>query len=335
MNNIFMYSPKELSTDAFLAWYVKEFDGNDVFKGLATKFFYELGLCNSLQDLIRDIHVSRQEKNTDLIIRYSINGKKTQALFENKTYTTAHSNQLERYSKEFSGFQYYKYMKLGYIPFAERKMAVGAGYDVIDVYQLRSALGETPKNMIADQYREFLEEQFIRVQNEIKNELITENKYSLFESSEAQQYILSTLHEKIDKQIPYTLFKFAANSGGTPWTQLDIAIRDNAYDEEAEYLFWRIDKRGKGYYLRLNQYSDIEAQHWPKKEKNLKVLRDFVAPLLKHNGLITASPSNRGIKESEVSIMFFVDNHLSKITPLLPSLSKEISSFYSSFDEWV
>jgi len=335
MNNIFLYSPKELTTDAFLAWYVKEFDRTTASQKLASEFFYGLGLCDSANDLICDIHVSKQEKNTDLIIRYSVNGQKTQALFENKTYTSTHSDQLKRYSENFPDFHYYKYMKLGYINFAEKKHAKDSGYDVIDVCQLRSALGNYPSNLIADQYREFLEIQFIKVQNEIRNDLIKDNKYQLFENSEAQQYILSTLHENIDQQIPYLYFKHSANSGGTPWTELDIAKRENAYGDKTEYLFWRIDKRGKGYYLRLNQYSYIDAQYWPQKEKNLRILRDFVSSLFKKHGLAIGQISNRGIKETEIAILFFVDNHLSKITPLLPLLSQDIFDFYSSFNKWV
>ncbi len=335
MNNIFIYSPKELSTDAFLAWYVKEFDENNSNPQLTTSFFYDLGLCSSQMDKISNIQVSRQEKNTDLIIHYAVNGKETQALFENKTYTTTHSDQLKRYAKNFPDFQYYKYLKLGYVNFAEKQQAKDAGYDVIDVYQLKSALKSSPGNMIVDQYREFLNVQFIQIQDEIRNNLIKENKYELFENSEAQQYILSTLQEALYHQIPYLYFECSANSGGTPWTQLYIAKRDYAYGDESEYLFWRIDKRGKGFYLRLNQYSYIDDKHWTQKEKNLSYLRDFISALLKKYGLIMGSPSNRGMKESEVAIMYYDDNPLSKLMPVLPSLSKEIFDVYSSCNQWV
>ena len=335
MNNIFLYSPKELATDAFLAWCIQEYDGNTAGQKLAGPFFHSLGLCNSQNDLISDIRVSRQEKHTDLIIRYFVNGSATQALFENKIYTTVHSEQLEQYSKDFPDFQFYKYLKLGYINYEERKQVKNSGYTVIDAYKLRSALAHTPSNILVDQYKEFLDTQFIRVQDEIKNELIINNKHQLFERSEAQQYILSSLHEKIDRRIPYLEFKYAANSGGTPWTQLFIAKRDNAYGDEAEYLAWRIDKRGQGYYLRLNQYSYIDDQDWSRKEKNLQILRDFVTHLLERHELVLGPHSNRGRNESEIAIMFFIDNHLSRITHLLPSLSEEISNFYSSYSNWV
>lgn len=337
MNNIFSYSPKELSTDAFLAWYVKELDKSDDGRKLAASFFYSLGLCKSPSDEIRDIRVSRQEKNTDLIISYEVNEKENvKALFENKIYTTTHSDQLERYASDFPDCQYYKYLKLGYVSFAERQQAEASGYEVIDVYQLKSALANSPSNMIVNQYKEFLDVQFIRVQDEIRNNLIKENKYELFERSEAQQYILSALHETLDQEIPdlYLYFKYAANSGGAPWTQLYIAKRDNAYGDKGEYLFWRIDRRKEGFYLRLNQYSYIDRSYWPKKQKNLLYLREFVSPLLEQHDLVSPPPSGRGIKESEVAIMYFAQNPLSKLTSLLPSLSKEISNYYSSCNEW-
>ena len=335
MNNIFQYAPKELATDAFLAWYFTELVENTASQGPATSFFYSLGLCKCASDRIHDIHVSRQEKNTDLILRYSVNGKKVQALFENKTYTSTHSGQLERYLSHFGNFDYYKYLKLGYVTFSERKEAEKLGYGVIDVYRLRSALGDRPSNMIADQYRDYLDTRFIALQHAIRDEMIQDNKYQLLKHSEAQQHILSTLHEQLDGAIPNLHFKPGANVGGSPWTQLDIAKRNNAYAGAAECLYWRIDMRKKRYYLRLNQYSNIDEHAWPRKEHNLNTLRDYVSKLLVGSGLVLGPVSNRGMKESEVAIIFFADNNLSNVVPLMPSLSKDIYGFYSSFSNWV
>ncbi|MEW6078317.1 MAG: hypothetical protein AB1724_10925 [Thermodesulfobacteriota bacterium] len=339
MNNLFECSPKELVTDGFLEWFITELDADPTTRSPISMFFYTLGLCDSSMDSIAIDKISRQEKNTDLIIRYHVNGIKTDALFENKTYTSTHSGQLKRYKDEFPGFKYYKYMKLGYIFYQERKDAAQAGYTVIDVYQLKLALDSVPlNNMLVNQYREFLGARFIDVQNKIFRELVRDNRHSLLEDShgQAQQYILSELHHDLDSQIPYLNFKYAGNKGGTLWTQLDIARRKDAYGSNSEeLLFWRIDKRGKGYYLRLNQYSEIkDANYWPQKKANLQILRNHIEPLMKSKGLVLDKPNNKGMNESEITILFFEDNHIELIKKHLTDLSIDIYKFYSSYN-WV
>lgn len=335
MNNIFNYAPKELVTDAFLAWCFTEFNDNPLIKSKASNFFYKLGLCHSINDDINDIRVSKQEKNTDLIIRYKVNNITHQALFENKIYSTTHSLQLSRYTQEFPDFIFYKYLKLGYINYSEHLEAKAAGYEIIDAKTLNSALNCICfDNYIADQYINFIQKQFINRHDEIINNLIHKNDYNLFEDSQAQQFLLSELHKSIYEIIPYTYFKYAANSGGSPWTQLDIAKRDNAYGEESEYLFWRIDKRAKGYYLRLNQYSYIDNKFSEEKIKNLYYLRSKITPLLQNYGLILGKISNRGVYESEIAIMFFEDNILIDIYKKLPELSIKISDLYRSISKW-
>lgn len=336
MNNIFTHSPKELTTDGFLKWYFIELGENPDLKDKAASFFYELGLCENKTDIINDIHVETQENKTDLTVRYRVNNKETQALFENKTYSTIHSDQLEKYKEQFPGFKY-KYMKLGFINYSEDCEARNAKYAVIDVYKLKTALESVPfNNCIVDQYKDFLDSQYIEVLDDIKQNLINNNEYESFknEHGQAQQYILSELHKSIDGLSPDIKFTYAANRDGSPWVQLDIAKREKAYGDEAEYLFWRIDKRAKGYYLRLNQYSYIDNQFWRQKEKNLGFLKDNVSHLFEEKRLVLGRTSNRGKKESEVVILFFKDNQLSTVSQALPKLSKEINEFYKSTSSW-
>lgn len=299
MNNLFAHSPKELTTDGFLAWYFTELNDDSV-GDKRTYFFYKLGLCDNSNVEIKNINVSRQEKNTDLIVRYQENGVEKQALFENKTYTTTHSDQLRKYSTTFSDFSHYIYLKLGFINHSEKKEATSSGYAVIDVYTLHSALtGFRMKHCIVDQYIEFIETQYIQTLDNIQSNMIKNNNHELLSDAQAQQYILSKLHDSIDGMNPYLYFKFAANSGGAPWTQLDIAKRENAYGDEAEYLFWRIDKRAGKYYLRLNQYSYIESDHWPKKSENLEILRNLVTSMFIDTSIRLGKVANRGMYESE------------------------------------
>ena len=110
-NNIFEYSPKELATDAFLNWIFIEITENPQLVQHGGRFFHLLGLCAFKSDSIRGVSVSRQVKNTDLILQYSVNGIAHHALFENKTFSTFSPGQLNKYKKTFPNYKYYKYLK--------------------------------------------------------------------------------------------------------------------------------------------------------------------------------------------------------------------------------
>lgn len=137
MNNLFSHSPKELTTDGFLSWLILEL-AND--KEQVLIFFKSLGLCHESAKNIEDVTVSRQEQNTDLIVRFSADSTLHSVLFENKTYSTIHSNQLSKYKQKFPDFQGYKYLKLARVNYVERKQAMSYGYDVIDSRCLLNAL---------------------------------------------------------------------------------------------------------------------------------------------------------------------------------------------------
>ena len=327
MNNLFSHSPKELTTDGFLAWFILEIKHDQ--KALGS-FFYNLGLCNDPKSTIDNVSISRQEKNTDLIIRYNVDAIHHQALFENKTHTTIHSNQLSKYKKTFPDFNHYKYLKLARVNYHEQKATKKHGYDVLNAYDLHNALKVLAyDNEIVNQYIQFLKNDFIKIIDEIELSLESENIYSLFSNRQAQQYLIDSLYEKIDGLNESIRFKSRSNVGGSPWTQLDICKRELAYGKTNEYLFWRIDKRAGNYYLRLNQYANIDSDHKINKMKFLEELRTNIQPLFDKYKLNTSKPSNSGVKESEICILFFKDNTINTIKSILPALTKEIMGCYS------
>ena len=120
MNNLFHHSPKELTTDGFLTWLMYEVQHD---QSQIVPLFKKLELCSPQAKLINDIEVKRQASSkkagtnkdgkVDLIVEYKVDGEEFKALFENKTHTTIHSNQLENYKEMFPDCQYYKYLKLG------------------------------------------------------------------------------------------------------------------------------------------------------------------------------------------------------------------------------
>lgn len=330
MNNLFSHSPKELTTDGFLAWLILEIKDNN---NEILIFFKCLGLCSEQANKITNVEVSRQEKNTDLIVRYDVDSTSCGVLFENKTYSSIHSDQLRRYKEIFPNFQHYKYLKLARVNYEERKETRKNGYDVIDSRSLLKALnGLSLGSEILTQYKSFLVEQFVEPIEEIELSMVSENKHHLLSNRQAQQYLIDILYQSVDGINDSIYFKSRSNVGGSAWTQLDIAHKPNAYGNIPEYIFWRIDKKSDDYYLRLNQYAGIDNEYKSKKKENLTKLRDVVEPLFKEYGLTTSSPSNRGVKESEISIIFFKNNSLESVVDSLAPLTKKVIALYQNVE---
>ncbi|EGR0269582.1 hypothetical protein [Vibrio alginolyticus] len=326
MNNLFSHSPKELTTDGFLAWLILEIKDNN---NEILTFFKRLGLCSEQADKITNVEVSRQEKNTDLIVRYEVDSTSCGALFENKTYSSIHSDQLRRYKEIFPNFQHYKYLKLARVNYEEKKETRKYGYEVIDSKSLLKALdGLSLDSEILTQYKSFLVEQFVEPIAEIEYSMVSENKYHLLSNRQAQQHLIDILYQSVDGINDSIYFKSRSNVGGSAWTQLDIAHRLNAYGDISECIFWRIDKKSGDYYLRLNQYAGIDNEYKSKKKANLKKLRGVVEPLFKEYGLTISNPSNRGVKESEISIIFFKNNSLESVVDAFVPLTKKVISLY-------
>ena len=326
MNNLFSHSPKELTTDGFLAWLILEIKDNN---NEILTFFKRLGLCSEQANEITNVEVSRQEKNTDLIVRYDVDSASYGVLFENKTYSSIHSDQLRRYKEIFPNFQHYKYLKLARVNYEEKKETKKNGYEVIDSRSLLKALnGLSLNSEIITQYKSYLVEQFVEPITEIELSMVPENKHHLLSSRQAQQHLIDILYQSVDGINDSIYFKSRSNVGGSAWTQLDIVHKLNAYGDIPEYIFWRIDKKSGDYYLRLNQYAGIDNEYKSKKKANLTILRDVVEPLFKEYGLTTSSPSNRGVKESEISIIFFKNNSLKSVVDALVPLTKKVIALY-------
>jgi len=106
MNNIFDYAPKELVMDAFLCWCFNFFNSEDVegkeFSVKLVNFIY--GLKHKGKKLnVSDIKVKRQylKSKIDVYVRITTTeGKVIHFIFENKLYSSPHSNQLLRHIKE-------------------------------------------------------------------------------------------------------------------------------------------------------------------------------------------------------------------------------------------
>jgi len=341
LNNLFQYSTKELTTDAFLAWLFVGFDTEAKLKGKGADFFCELGLGILSSEAVTCITISRQEKKTDLMLRCEVDGDKREYLFENKTYTTIHSNQLKKYKSSFPKSTEYIYLKLGLINYEESESAKNEEYKVVGVEKLYEALLPLGGcHFLIDHYIEFIENEYIAQQNHIKLNLISDNKFKVLNTSnvnkgQEQQFFLSSLHQELDTPkfkasgvFKYLKFRYSANKGGFPWVQLTIAKRNKAYGHKGESIFWRIDKRRKNLYLRLTQYSDIEERSKGQKYLNRNTLREEVSRLPSLVYFTEGKVIDHGTKSSEIIIFFFEENNIEQMLKHLPELSSEIVKVY-------
>jgi len=341
LNNLFQYSTKELTTDAFLSWLFTAF--NQELEDWGAIFFHRLGLKVLATDDVSKVSVRLQEQHTDLIVGLEVNGEAASYLFENKTYSSIHSDQLVRYKDAFSSCTGYLYLKLGVINYQERIRAEEDGYTVIGAKTLHQALLPLRNaHFLIAHYLDFLENEYIAQQDHIATTMITDNcfrvlNYSGKNKGQEQQAILSALHKSLatDYQFEYLRFRSQANNNGYPWVQLTITKRGNAYKNVGESLFWRIDRRSKKTYLRLTQYAKVGAASKAAKHKNRDLLRQQVQSLPALQPLTQGKIQNGGTFASEIVIFFFEDNSLNKLMKALPELSDQVAKLYTSNQSWI
>jgi hypothetical protein len=149
-------------------------------------------------------------------------------------------------------------------------------------------------------------------------------------SADAQKYLCDAIVENMTKQgVPYLEIR-NDTSFGRPWTQIDIARKENGYWEG---LFWRVDIRSGKFYIRLNQYAEPAEEEVAYKMHRLEILRreanEFVAtmPAL-HPGKV----ENRATKESEVLIFFLEDNDLDSLMESLPKITRQMIDVFNGLE---
>lgn len=332
LNNLFMYAPKELSTDAFLAWFFKELEVNPDIATYCSQIFHALGLIAEDETPVK-IEPVLQSGNVDLLLSFEVNNTSRRILFENKTSSTFHSDQLNRYRERFPNCDKYVYFKIGYVDTWERQNL--QGYQLIsahDFYQAVSFLA--PYHPIIDQYCAFLKDVWISEEEKVFQRLAISCP-TAFQSAIGQRHLIGELHDQLKHSDPSLKFKKGVNMNGTPWTQLDICRREGYYEGKNETLFWRVDSRAGRTYLRVNQYAAIPmdrpeiASH---KKQRLQALRQLAADISSVYDLKPGKLSNKGVRESEVIIFFFDENPYASLKGLLPEISTKLQTVYYQLD---
>lgn len=329
--NIFFHAPKELTTDAFLVWLLYFLDSEEAYKAQKQMLFDSLILKKEdCGRAVGVIELKRQENNVDVLLkfRFEDNDEQHTVLFEDKTWSMPHSGQLARYREIYPDCYRYFYYKLAYVNSQEEQEVSRERYEIINAGMMSSALEKiVGLHPLIQMYYEYITVTFEKETNSYYERIFQKHDYDVLWSADAQKYLCDAIVENMTKQsVPYFEIR-NGTSYGRPWTQIDIARKEDGYWEG---LFWRVDIRSGKFYIRLNQYADPSEDEVAYKKHRLEILRreanEFVAtmPAL-HPGKV----ENRATKESEVLIFFLEDNDLDCLMDSLPKITHRMIEVFN------
>ena len=332
--NIFFHAPKELTTDAFLVWLLYFLDSEEAYKAQKQMFFDSLILKkDDYGRAVCGIELKRQENNVDVLLtfRFEDNYEQQTVLFEDKTWSMPHSGQLARYREIYPDCYRYFYYKLAYVNSQEKQEVSRERYEIINAGMMSSALEKiVGLHPLIQMYYEYISATFVQEINSYHERIFVKHDYDVLWSADAQKYLCDAIVEYMTEQgVPYLEIR-NDTSFGRPWTQIDIARKENGYWEG---LFWRVDIRSGKFYIRLNQYAEPAEEEVAYKMHRLEILRreanEFVAtmPAL-HPGKV----ENRATKESEVLIFFFEENDLDSLMEMLPKITHRMIEVFNGLE---
>ena len=321
--NIFFHAPKELTTDAFLVWLLYFLDSEEAYKMQKQTFFDSLILKKEdCGRAVGVIELKRQENNVDVLLkfRFEDNDEQHTVLFEDKTWSMPHSGQLARYREIHPDCYRYFYYKLAYVNSQEEQEVSRERYEIINADMMSATLEKmVGLHPLIKMYYEYITVTFVQEINSYHERIFVKHDYNVLWSADAQKYLCDAIVENMTKQdVPYLEIR-NGTSYGRPWTQIDIARKEEGY---WECLFWRVDIRSGKFYIRLNQYAEPAEAEVAYKMRRLEVLRkEGEAIVASLPALRPGKVGNKATKESEVLIFFLEDNDLDCLMKLLPQIT--------------
>jgi hypothetical protein len=343
--NLFAYATSELSQDAVLCWMAalaahQDADLQRVGRSFLAWLWNVATKDDIAADRVRLISApKRQVDHIDILIEAAVDDAKVLFLIEDKTDTSQHSGQLERYAKSTSklGARVVPiYFKTGH-HFGVDLAAARAGYTVIGLKEWVAFLAtQTARSDILDDYREYASK-LLHEREEALELLRTPLGFLQFSRDFVQYEFVGTLADHCKEAIGGSAISRAANVGGTPWTQYRFITLPGALPGGVnEYIFHRLDKRqadtGKpAYYLSTRQYAVVKGDAAARRTKLERLAEyrqrfgDAVHDM--HPRLTFSAPANdfKGANESEIGILFFDDqqNSTANVQDQFPAVHRD------------
>ena len=246
--NIFTFATSELSQDAMFAWLIQCADSNNRQSDIAiykiAKSFVAMLLGSSINDN-SIIKVRRQWNDIDLCAEIN---EDTFLIIEDKTNTSIHDNQLERYKeiveKEYKGKRsnlLYIYIKTGNEPLSVLKRINDLGYKTISRINIIDCLGDYHGD-------NFLLLNFIEHLKSIEKET---KSYLELPYKKWSWYAWQGFYKELESRFDDLSWDYVPNQSGgflgAWWHYKYIADEDlNMYLQfEQEKLCFKIDYKGK------------------------------------------------------------------------------------------
>jgi len=266
-------------------------------------------------------------------------------IIENKTYTSHHSEQLEKYRNQINGDNIEEdeiigiYFKIGYIYPEDEEAKTKYDYEILDYKRIHCFLQKyKTDNLIFESYKHYIEKTFyvpyttwpkiLMEENKMTVEWEGEEKYLLSFPSvqwefmkEVKKYCPGCIYSKENLEDTPSIYR-GSNRNGPPWTQMWFVKLKDFYGKDVnETLFYRLDKKGKDdYYLSLRQYAKIDDSKKEQKKRRLEQFREHFEKACSSSSLSPDPVGNRGTFESEVAILFFKKNSPMQILSNLGSV---------------
>ena len=297
MPNIFKYATSELSQDAMIAWLMAcaKADENDgALREVGQRFFRFLleRPCNNVEravldrdgkltrydghGLVSDVCVKTQYENIDVYCSATIDGKQVSFVIEDKTGTTEHSNQLERYKEIVQSDEIKEdYLKLIYLK-------TGMPFD----WELRNVANDNYCHVGASHLEGFLNDKSVKAAS---SDLLGQFRAHISASASWQ----GQAYQDWNMSLGQVQYRFAeklkariegASAGGEVWQGSNIGGGHWAqYRFGDHHLFWRMDTN-RGHLRMMVEPGRIESNVDPRR------YRAAFREACKHEGQIPKWP---------------------------------------------
>lgn len=335
MNNIFSYATKELSQDAFLCWSINWLtQGNDKPLYQYGKAMLDMFLGEKKQEHYQNVEVRGQYEKIDVLVLFDGTDSKRHALIiEDKTNTSEHSNQMQRYKekiqqKNLANEIHLAYIKTG-IMYDEDARMVGKGAVVVDLDVLLAVVAQYAEQNTSEilscfnAHIQSIKDHRVNIEQQIdcgEYSTALQDSYGQFYflnkvfSGRSMANVLGTQYvtHKSNCLIYIDEIYSGANRNGSPWSQYCLWGKKyptnhvDANTNEYHYLFWRIDQQASGYYLALRHY---DALAHSKTDEYLNARKKYVYKKFraradveceKHEKLFSKIGNRENYKESDL-----------------------------------
>lgn len=344
-NNLFTYATSELSQDAFICWCANwhNDDSKPILREMSHKFISMISGITT----ISSVAVYRQFNKIDVLL---IVNDTTAIIVEDKTFTSEHDNQINKYNQilqrllaekgflEINDNRYMisaiqsVYLKTGNLYPEDESNANLDGVRIITRKDMLSLFGAyiQDSEIVCDYWNNLME--LDHWYSECETQYINEQYDKAFASNYGQLFCIKDLFDgkMVGAFSDTDILIEPGSSFGRPFTWAWLWGRSNWY-----WIGYRLDCDENGFFLSLKQYRNyksLDAREIIAKEKSemFYFLRGEIQRLLIDTPLKAVIGGNRaGYNESELCKFYFRDNDIQLLRKHLICLAEQAIESYS------